>query len=75
MTITDRQLQVYEIINAFIEAHGYAPSYEEIGRACGITARSGVKFHIDKLVKHKLITRRNGRARTMTVNGQGQLIG
>ena len=36
MALTRRQKQVYDFLAAFVEAHGYSPSFEEIGEGLGI---------------------------------------
>jgi len=40
--LTSRQHATYEFIAAFIERHGYAPSYEEIRRHLGLASLNAV---------------------------------
>lgn len=41
---------VYTFIEAHIHKHGFAPTYRQIGKTCGITSVSVVREHVLKLV-------------------------
>jgi SOS-response transcriptional repressor LexA len=62
-----RMVQVYEAIVAYVDRYGYAPSYRDIARACGISSTSRVRYWLDKLEAEGLITRRPGKARSISV--------
>ena len=49
--LTDRQTEVYSFIIAFIEEHGYSPSFREIAKGCYFGSISTVAGYIDRLVK------------------------
>ena len=51
--VTDR---VYEFCKDYIFEHGYAPSYNEIGKGVGIKSKGTVHYHIHKLYQEGRIT-------------------
>lgn len=57
-TLTKRQKQVYDFIEAFVELNGHAPSYSEIARGLGLSAQSTIHGHVRNLVKKGYITSR-----------------
>lgn len=48
--LTKRDKDVLDAVIAYFEAHGYAPSIEEIGQACGMASKSTVHNHVTKLL-------------------------
>lgn len=42
--------RVFEVIKEYINEHGYAPSYREIGDMAGLKSTSSVFTHVDKLI-------------------------
>lgn len=50
-TLTDRQKEIFDFIQEFIESNGYPPTYREIGSNFDISSTFGVKRHIDALEK------------------------
>jgi hypothetical protein len=50
-TLTDRQRQVYEFIQARIVGRGHAPTIREIGLEFGISSTNGVRTHLTALIK------------------------
>lgn len=42
--------QILDAIIKYMEIHGYAPSFREIGEAAGLSSTASIKSHIDKLV-------------------------
>jgi repressor LexA len=58
MALTRRQREVLDVIRRFIEAHGYSPSLEEIGRELGLSSVATVHKHVSHLVD-KGYARRN----------------
>ena len=67
MAITRRQRQVYDFLAAFIEKHGYSPSFEEIGEGLGLTSLATVHKHISNLAEKGLIRRQENRSRSIDV--------
>ncbi|MGN6208818.1 LexA family protein [Asticcacaulis sp.] len=53
---------------------GVCPSYDEIGRLIGLRSRGGVRRVIDALEAQGRIARTHGRARTLTVLPEGDLM-
>ena len=49
--LTDRQLQILDFIQLFVEENHYPPTYRQIGKEFSIASTFGVKRHIDALVK------------------------
>lgn len=54
MGLTKRQSEALAFIRGFIEAHGYSPSYDEIGVALGLRPKSKGTVHA---VVHRLVER------------------
>jgi repressor LexA len=51
MALTRRQRQVLDVIQRWIEQHGYSPSLEEIGRELGLSSVATVHKHVTHLVQ------------------------
>ncbi|MHB1687215.1 MAG: transcriptional repressor LexA [Ignavibacteriaceae bacterium] len=49
--LTDRQEEILNFIEQFLEANGYPPTLREIGKKFDIASTFGVKRHLDALVK------------------------
>lgn len=62
--LSDRQADYLRFIIRFLEANGYAPTYEEIKRAMGITSLASVHEALDTLSRkgyiHWLYGQRRG---------------
>jgi repressor LexA len=67
MPITKRQKEVLDFVSTFIEAHGYAPSLEEIGRALGLSSVATVHKHLSNLQRKGLLAREWNRGRSLSV--------
>lgn len=63
--LTARQAEVLAALENLIATKGYSPSYAEIGAAVGISARVGIKIHVDRLVMQGLVTRDGDTPRTL----------
>lgn len=63
----DRTERVEKFVRDFLAERGYAPSYLEIGRACGISTTSVVAYHLGKLERKGIIKRSPGVARSIVV--------
>ena len=48
--LTKKQKQVLDYIKEFIEAHNYAPSYEEIAAGIGLSSPSTIYVHVVNLI-------------------------
>ena len=49
MALTKRQQQVLEVVEQYMEEHGYPPTVREIGGAIGLTSPSTVHAHLKAL--------------------------
>ena len=49
MSLTKRQKEILDYVNEFIEEHGYAPSYREIGKHFGLSSTATVCEHVQTL--------------------------
>jgi repressor LexA len=67
MAITRRQRQVYDFLTQFVQAHGYSPSFEEIGEGLGLSSLATVHKHISNLEKKGLLKRDYNRSRSIDV--------
>ena len=65
----DRTGQVYKFLRSYHKKHGIAPTFREIGQACGINSTSNVRYHLDLLERAGLIERKPGVARGIVVKG------
>lgn len=65
MALTRRQRQVYDFIAAFVQSHGYSPSFEEIGNGMGLSSLATVHKHITNLEKKGLLKRDYNRSRSI----------
>jgi repressor LexA len=65
MALTRRQKQVYDFLAGFVEAHGYSPSFEEIGEGLGLSSLATVHKHISNLEQKGLLKRDYNRSRSI----------
>lgn len=65
--LTQRQKEIFEFIQDYIEMNGYPPSYREIGKRFEIASTFGVKRHIDALIKKGYLSSENNMNRTLSV--------
>src|SRR5690606_40669957 len=49
MPLTKRQKEIVDFLRAFLEEHGYAPSYEEIARHLAYGSLATVHEHLENL--------------------------
>jgi repressor LexA len=63
--LSERQQQILDFIQAYVECHGVSPSYREIGVAVGLKAISAVKYQVEKLQEKGYLTRRDRMPRTI----------
>jgi len=64
---TKRQKELLEYVDAFIQEHGYGPSYREIMNAIGYKSVSTVAIHIDGLITKGFLRKRDNSARSLEV--------
>lgn len=64
---TKRQRELLNFVDAFIQGHGYGPSYREIMRALGYKSVSTVAVHIDGLIVKGYLRKRDNSARSLEV--------
>ena len=57
-TRTQRQREVLEYIQRFIERHGYEPSYAQIARHLRVSSKATIAKHIEALERQGLVARR-----------------
>lgn len=62
-----RQRELLNFVDAFIQGHGYGPSYREIMRALGYKSVSTVAIHIDGLISKGYLNKRDNSARSLEV--------
>jgi len=65
MPLTRRQKQILDHIEAFIGEHGYAPSFEEIGRHFGFTSLATVHEHLSNLERKGYIRKSFNESRSI----------
>jgi len=64
---TKRQKELLDYVDAFIQEHGYGPSYREIMNAIGYKSVSTVAIHIDGLIQKGFLRKRDNSARSLEV--------
>jgi len=66
--ITDRQKEILDFIQDYVEFNGYPPTYREIGKKFNIASTFGVKRHIDALIKKGFLNSSgNNQSRTLSL--------
>ena len=67
MAVTRRQKEVLDFISAFVERHGYSPSFEEIARGLDLKSLATVHKHITNLQSKGALQRGHNRSRSIDV--------
>ncbi len=67
MALTKRQKQVLDVLQRFINAHGYSPSFEEIAKALKLSSLATVHKHIATLERKGFIRRGYNQSRSIDV--------
>lgn len=65
--LTDRQKEILEFIESFLELNGYPPTYREIGKHFDISSTFGVKRHIDALIKKGYLSSERNSSRVLSL--------
>ena len=66
LTYHYQHLQIYEVIDAWWQNYGYAPTYRELCAACGFSMGS-LTYHLNTMRSNGLIAWQSGRMRTLKV--------
>jgi len=67
MALTRRQKQVFDFLVDFINAHGYSPSFEEIGAGLEVSSLATVHKHMQTLERKGFIRRAHNQSRSVEV--------
>src|SRR5271163_4386910 len=67
MALTKRQKEVLDFLVSFETRHGYAPSFEEIGKGLKLTSLATVHKHISTLEKKGFIRRGYNQSRSIEI--------
>ena len=67
MTLTKRQKEVLDFLVAFVNKHGYSPSFEEMARALRLTSLATVHKHVTTLERKGFVRRGYNRSRSIEV--------
>lgn len=73
LSLTQRQLEIYEFIKDKILNRGYGPTVREIGTAFDIRSPNGVMCHLKALERKGLISREQHMSRAIQLTDQPQL--
>jgi repressor LexA len=72
-SISSKQQQILDVIQAAIKAKGYPPSVREIGEAVGLKSPSTVHMHLNKLEQLGAIRRESEKNRAIDVVGSSPM--
>src|ERR1700745_3180288 len=75
MPLTKRQKEVLDYLVAFETKHGYAPSFEEIGKGMKLTSLATVHKHVNTLEKKGFIRRGYNQSRSIEILNRNPLEG
>ena len=62
-----KQRELLSFIDGFIKGNGYGPSYREVMRALDYKSVSTVAVHIDGLIAHGLLRKKDNSARSLEI--------
>ncbi len=65
--ITERQKEILDFIQDYVDFNGYPPTYREIGKKFNISSTFGVKRHIDALIKKGYLSNESRASRTLSL--------
>lgn len=69
--LTERQQQVLDFINGFIDQHGCPPTLREIADHIGTKGTATAILHLEALERKGYLSRREGSSRSISVTGRG----
>ncbi len=58
---------VFGFIRDYWQEYGYAPTLDEIAEGVGLSGRSGVAYHLNRLQRQGRIWRSYGKIRSVTI--------
>ncbi|HXG21669.1 MAG TPA: transcriptional repressor LexA, partial [Methylomirabilota bacterium] len=67
MILTRRQKEIWDYLEDYIAAHGYAPTLEEIGAHFGLSSLATVHKHLTNLERKGLIARKWNLSRAIEI--------
>lgn len=67
MALTKRQKEVLDYLVAFLNKHGYSPSFEEIARALKLTSLATVHKHLSTLERKGYVRRGYNQSRSLEI--------
>ena len=70
--MSDKRTKIFAFIRDFIRDRGYAPTVGEIQKACAISSKSVVDYHLEALKREGHIRRDAGVTRGIEVTGLGR---
>jgi repressor LexA len=70
--LTDRQQQVFNFIESYIDINGYPPTLQEIAKHIKATGNVGIIRHLTALEKKGYITKRAGNSRGIVISRRGK---
>jgi SOS-response transcriptional repressor LexA len=62
-----KQRELFAFIDGFIKGNGYGPSYREVMRALDYKSVSTVAVHVDALIAHGVLRKKDNSARSLEV--------
>ena len=65
--LTDKQIEILNIIKDFVDEYGYSPTVREIGNIAGLSSSATVHFHLSNLKKKGYIKFAEGKMRTIRI--------
>ena len=65
--VSDKQKNILNFINIFVEKNGYAPTVREICTGVGLKSTSTVQYHIEKLINSGYLQKNYKKSRALTV--------
>jgi repressor LexA len=68
--LTERQRQIWEYLESYVDAHGYPPTVREIGEAVGLASPSTVHAHLANLERAGLLRRDRTKPRALELVGR-----
>ena len=66
-TLTDKQRDILDIIEKFIDENGYSPTIREIGKIAKLNSPATVYTHLTNLREKGYITYMDGKMRTIRI--------
>ena len=66
--VSEKQKNILNFINIFIEKNGFAPSVREICEGVNLKSTSTVQYHLEKLIKSGLVQKNYKKSRALTVS-------